>query len=146
MIKSGRYLFVVVFAGISLFFVGVVSAAFDAYLEKSGTPMNTQSTEIGQKGEEVEFSWGSAGEGTPDRSKQPGTRLEPGDNFQPRQPGVTLEPGDNFQPRQPGTRLEPGDNFRPGAADTPQQRNLPRGQRGIGGVIPPDFDDDATHR
>ena len=103
MIKSARYLFVVVFAGISFFFVGAVSAISDFTIIKSGTPVDKQSTEVDQKGGEVDFSWGVS-DGELDRSKQP---------------GVTLESGDNF---------------RPGAADTPQQRKLPRGQR-EGGLV-----------
>ncbi len=39
---------------------------------------------------------------------------------------VTRESVDIFKPRQPGTRIQPGDNFRPGGADSLQQQNLPR--------------------
>ena len=124
MIKSARYLFVVVFAGISFFFVGAVSAAFDAYLEKSGTVTDQQST--------MDFSWGSTVMGVNENSYE---ILE-----------SVADPQDLSKGDKPPPKIEAGDIFRPGGTSTPQQKNLPRGQRGIGGVIPPDFDDDATSR
>ena len=111
MIKSARYLFVVVFAGISFFFVGAVSAISDFTIIKSGTPVDKQSTEVDQKGGEVDFSWGVS-DGELDRSKQPGIAPEP-DMDRPAQigPGPDHNVGkalDSFVERPPKVDLPRG--------------------------------------
>lgn len=119
-----RYLFVVFLVSIFSLSVGVAGA------QQRFPGTVPQPAGVGQKGDGVGIIVVDGAIGQP----------------QPRQPGTRIEPGDHFQPRQPGTRIEPGDHFRPGGADTLQRKDVPRGQRGIGGVIPPDFDDDATSR
>ncbi len=81
------------------------------------------------------WSGSTGGDDSPEISTTDKGAQVPG-KIQRERPTQAIEPGTDFKPPPPGATIKPG------GVGTPQVRDLPRGQIDIGGVIPPDYDDD----